>query len=211
MNRVFEEIEIDMGDINFRRRIRGMNKYYYPFLLLEFKEYMNIKKISFVKDKGYIINPEPVYEGKIYLNKKDKMYNIRHRAKADKKRFNYNKQIIGPYSIIKINYWNIQYDTDNYTYEIRNDSGDDTPEEIMDRIRCMKSWELRKSLSIPDIKKLADINGFDRSKVIKKIVNKGKKNERIEYKDPNPKRRDKYGYINHTITIKDYITFLMKL
>jgi hypothetical protein len=211
MNRVFEEIEIDFGDIDFRRRIRGMNKYYYPFLLLEFKEYMNIKKISFDKDEGYIINPEPIYEGKIYSNKKNKMYNIRHRVKADNKRFDYNKPIINTYSILTINYWNIQMDTNNYTYQIYNNSYDDTPEEIMDRLRGMTSWELRYTMDIPDIIKLADINGFDRSKVIKKIVNKGKKNERIEYKDPNPKRRDKYGYINHTITIKDYITFLMKL
>ena len=61
---VIEELEIEMGDIQFRRNIKGMNKYYLPFVLLELNEFMKIKKGLFIQCFSFL--NEPLYAGNIY-------------------------------------------------------------------------------------------------------------------------------------------------
>ena len=62
-NNVIEELEIEMGDIQFRRNIKGMNKYYLPFVLLEMKDFFRINK-GLLRNGGWL--SEPSYSGNIY-------------------------------------------------------------------------------------------------------------------------------------------------
>lgn len=68
-NSVMEELEIEMGDLQFRRNIKGMNRYYYPFMLLELKQ-----EILKRKNIGYTVKDEPIYTGKCYVYKKVSKY-----------------------------------------------------------------------------------------------------------------------------------------
>jgi hypothetical protein len=230
MNRVIEEVEIEMGDINFRRRINGMNKYHHPFLMLELKDYMRVKKISFEPDiinsgkpkrfdTGKVIfNTEPIYTGLIYKLGKYHRYNYDKNNYQDGRnhmyfyqRVHYDEPIVSSNSILRIDYYELLYDTDDGSYQLKNER--DRNREYKLPKNCYIEFDnFTKRLSIPNIKKMAIDNGFDKNKVIKKIVYKGKKNERIEYKDPNPyKKFDRWGNVKFEITLKDYIDFLMKL
>lgn len=62
-NNVIEELEIEMDDIQFRRNIKGMNKYYLPFVLLEMKDFFRINKGLL---QGSVWYTEPIYDGNIY-------------------------------------------------------------------------------------------------------------------------------------------------
>jgi hypothetical protein len=73
---VIEELEIDLGDMEFRKNIRKRNnKYYHPFVMIELRKYIQIKKGLFCnKGKYYNVYNEPQYNGKTCVYKYLSLY-----------------------------------------------------------------------------------------------------------------------------------------
>ena len=213
MNRVIEEIEIEMGDIHFIRRIRGMNKYFMPFLLLELKEYIRIKKIAFDKEKNkMVIKNEPFYTGLCYAYEPVNYKNIHKgqcKYRMGKKKIKYEESIVPKTSLLRIDYWELISNMDTQINQLRDDTFMFRPYKVNE---TFYKPNIIRNMTIKEILQLSKDNGFNQYKIIKKIVYKGKPNQRIEYKKIPPYyKTDKFGNFKYVVSLKDHIEFLLKL